>query len=139
MKRILKLMKGMPLWRLALIELFLVAAIGYVDYLTGDYSILIFYVIPVALAVWSHGELGATIISVAACCARYISDYYSYSNSNVGYTNPISDLLFLLIVGLIMSALKRLIDEDKSDKKEMPAVNKVDQSAIYFKKVRGLK
>ena len=139
MKKVLKLIKGMPLWRLALIELLLVAVIGYVDYLTGDYSILIFYVIPVALAVWFHGELGAIIISVAACYARYISDYYSYSNSNASYSNSISDLLFLLIVGLIMSALKRLIDEDKSDKRVMPTTNKVDQSAMYSKNVRGLK
>ena len=139
MKKTLKHIKKMNLWRLALIELLLVAAIGYVDYLTGDYSILIFYVIPVALAVWFHGELGAVIVSVAACWARFISDYYSYSSSNVSYSNSIGDLLFLLIVGLILSVLKRLIDEDDSAIREIPSINKVDQSAMYFKNVRGLK
>jgi hypothetical protein len=139
MKKILRLIKGMPLWRLALIELLLVAAIGFVDYLTGDYSILIFYVIPVALAVWFHGELGAIIISAAACCARYMSDYFSYSNSNVNYYNSMNDLLFLLIIGLVLSAVKRLISNDKSDEKVMPATKEAGQSAIYFKNVRGLK
>jgi hypothetical protein len=83
MKKILKLIKVIPLWRLALIELLLLAAIGYVDFLTGDYSVLIFYLIPVAFTVWLHGELGAIIVSIASCFARYISDYYCYSNSNV--------------------------------------------------------
>ena len=139
MKKILRLIKRMPLWRLALIELLLVAAIGFVDYLTGDYSIIIFYVVPVALAVWLHGELGAIILSAAACYARYISDHFSYSNSNVSYSNSINDLLFLLIISLVLSALKRLIREDKSDKTVMPAINKAGQSVIYFKNARGLK
>jgi len=139
MKKILRLIKGMPLWRLALIELLLVAAIGLVDYLTGDYSILIFYVIPVALAVWLHGELGAIAISAAACFARYISDCFSYSNSTVNYSNSINDLLFLLMIGFVLSATKRLISEDKSDGNVMPATNKAVQPVIYFKNVRGLK
>jgi hypothetical protein len=139
MKKILKLIKGIPLWCLVLIELLLVAAIGFVDYLTGDYSMLIFYLIPVALAVWFHGELGAIILSAAACYARYISDYFSYSNGNPSYSNSINDLLFLLIIGLVLSALKRLISDDRSDKKVMPATKKAGQSEIYFKNVRGLK
>ena len=139
MKKTLKLIKRMPLWSLALIELLLVATIGYVDYLTGDYSILIFYVIPVALAVWLHGELGAVIISVTAFCARYVSDYHSYPNSNVGYSNSISDLLFLLIVGLAISAIIRLMNDDKSDKYVMTAANKTGHPGMYSKNVRGLR
>ena len=139
MKKVLKLIKAMPLWRLALIELLLVAAIGYVDYLTGDYSILIFYVIPVALAVWLHGEFGAVIISVTACCARYLSDYYSYPNSNVSYSNSISDLLFLLIVGLAISAIIRLMNDDTSDKDAIVGANKAGHSGMCSKNVRGLR
>jgi inner membrane protein involved in colicin E2 resistance len=139
MKKILKLLKGMPLWRLFLTELLLVAAIGYVDYLTGDYSILIFYAVPVALAAWFHREWGAIIISLAAGSARYISDYYSYSDSNVRYLNSISDMLFLLIIGLILSATLRLINDDRGGKRGTTATHNDDQSVLYFKKVRGLK
>ena len=115
MQKLFNVLSGMPVWLLVLIELLLVAAVGYVDYLTGDYSVLIFYAIPLALAAWSHGDWGAILISVASGCARYISDFCSYSNSNVRYFNSISDMLFLIIIGLMISVLKRLIAEDKRD------------------------
>jgi len=119
---------------LVFIEISLIATIGYVDYQTGDYSILIFYAIPVALASWSHGGLGAIIVSVAAGCARYISEYGSYSNSDVRYLNSIIDMLFLLILGLAMSAIIRLIEEENG-KRGITATDKINRRAPGLAKV----
>jgi hypothetical protein len=102
----------MPIWLSLLIGLLLVAAIGYVDYLTGDYSILIFYAIPIGMVAWKLRDWGAIIISAASGCARYISDYHTYANSNIRHWNTLEDTLFLLIVGLLVSAVKRQIDEE---------------------------
>lgn len=116
MLRLLNLLKEMPAWCLVLIGLSLVAAIGYIDYLTEDYSLLVFYAIPVGLISWFLGDKGALIISLAAGFARYISDYYSYSHNNFRYWTSIEDMIFLLIAGLVLSAVKRLLDQEKSEK-----------------------
>ena len=116
MLKLLKILKEMPAWFLVLIGLSLVAAIGYFDYLTEDYSLLIFYTIPVGLIAWLLGDKGAVIISLASGFARYISDYYSYSPSNFRYRTSIEDMLFLLIAGLVLSAIKRLLDQEKREK-----------------------
>ena len=120
MQKLLSLLKGMPVLRLVIIELLLVAAIGYVDYLTGDYSLLVFYSIPIALAALSQGDWGAIVISVASGYARYLSDNYSYCTSNARNWSSVEDMLFFLIVGLLISAVKTLLDKEKGE-----AMNKV--------------
>jgi len=116
MQKLPKLLKSWPAWLLILIEILLIAAIGYIDYLTDDYSILIFYAIPIALAALSLGNWGAIILTVSAGYARYISDYYSYPTRNFKCKNFIEDMLFLLIIGLVTSAVKRLLEEEKRGK-----------------------
>jgi purine-cytosine permease-like protein len=116
MLRLINRIKVMPAWFLVLIGLSLVAAIGFLDYLTEDYSLLIFYAIPVGLIAWLLGDKGALIISLAAGFARYISDYYSYSPSDFRYWTSIEDMLFLLIAGLVLSAVKRLLDLENKEK-----------------------
>ena len=114
------LLKRTPAWLSVFIGLLLVGGIGYVDYLTGDYSMLIFYTIPIAMVAWILGDRGAIIISVAAGCARYISDYHTYSSSNIRMWNSMEDTLFLLILGLLISAVKRLIDEENGSELPLP-------------------
>jgi hypothetical protein len=112
MQRLLNLLKGTPVLLLVLVELLLVATIGYVDYLIGDYSLLIFYSFPIALAALSQGDWGAIIISGASGYARYLSDDYSYCASNARNWSSLEDMLFFLIVGLLISAVKRLLDQE---------------------------
>jgi hypothetical protein len=94
----------------------LVALIGYIDFMTGDYSVLIFYAIPIGLAAWSFGDWGAITVAVLAGCARYLSDINSYSAGKVRNWNSLEDMLFLLILGLLVSAIKRLLEEEKKEK-----------------------
>ena len=110
-------LRRIPAWLWIPVGLLLVAVIGYIDYLTGDYSILIFYAFPIALVAWRLKDWGAIIMSAAAGCARYISDFHAYSSSSVRSWNSIQDTLFLLIVGLLVSAIKRLIDDENKGKR----------------------
>jgi hypothetical protein len=116
MRKRLNLFKRLPLWLSGLIEIALVLLIGYIDYLTGDYSILIFYAIPVGLAAWTWGDWGAISISVLSGYARYLSDINSYSRGKIRYWNSIEDMLFLLIVGLLVAAIKRMLNDEKTKK-----------------------
>jgi hypothetical protein len=91
----------------------MVAGLGYLDYLTGDYSLLIFYAIPITLEAWFLGRWGAVVISLSAGLARLVSDYYSYSATSFRYWNSLQDMAFLLMVGLLIAMIKKLLVEDQ--------------------------
>lgn len=109
-----KAFRKLPRWLLMLAGLIMVALVGYVDYLTGDYSLLIFYAIPVALEAWFLGRWGALIICVAAGAARFTSDYFSYSGTGIRYWNSLQDMIFLLLVGMLIATVQELIAEDRT-------------------------
>lgn len=97
----------LPRWVVPMIGLALVALIGYLDYITGDYSILIFYLIPVAFVSWFHGRWGWTGIVVASGIARFISDVSLYRDSFLHFWNSMQDMIFLFVVGLLVSYLRK--------------------------------
>jgi hypothetical protein len=104
----------LPAWLLMLAGLIAVVLLGIVDYLTGDYSLLIFYAVPIAFEAWFLGRWGAIVISLIAGLARLVSDYFSYSGTNFRYWNSLQDMAFLLMVGLLIATLKKLLaDEQK--------------------------
>ena len=108
-----KTLRAIPPWLLMLTGLVMVVLLGYLDVLTGDYSLLIFYAAPVALEAWFFGRWGALIIALAAGAARFVSDYVSYSGSGVRYWNSLQDMVFLLLVGLLIAKVSALIAEDR--------------------------
>jgi hypothetical protein len=107
-----KVIKTPPVWLLMLVGFLLVAALGCLDYWTGDYSLLIFYAVPVALEAWYLGRLGAVVISLAAGVARGVSDYYSYTGSDFRYWNSLQDMAFLLMMGLLIAQVRQLLAQD---------------------------
>jgi len=90
----------------------LVAILGYIDFLRGDYTILPFYLIPVLLVAWFLGWSGATCVSLAAGLARFLSDSYGYASSSLRYWNSLQDMLFLLLVGFVIALIKRLLNDE---------------------------
>lgn len=91
----------------------MVAIIGYLDYLSGDYSMLIFYAIPVALVAWFVGRWGAALISLLSGVGRFISDYFSYSISSVRYWNSLQDMIFLLLMGMLIATVHSLVSMEQ--------------------------
>jgi K+-sensing histidine kinase KdpD len=106
-------LKKLPAWLLMLAGFIMVALLGYLDYLTGDYSVLIFYLIPITLEAWFLGRWGAVTISLAAGLARLVSDYFSYSASSFRYWNSLQDMAFLALVGLLIATVKKLLDQEQ--------------------------
>lgn len=102
-----------PAWLMFALGLLLVILLGYIDYLTGDYSILIFYLIPVALEAWYLGKWGGAIISLASGVARMVSDYSNYAHTSLRYWNSLQDMFFLLFVALLIAVLKKQLVADE--------------------------
>ena len=106
-------LEKLPAWLLIITGFLMVALLGWIDYLTGDYSMLIFYALPVALEAWFVGRWAALFTCAAAASARYISDYINYSSNGVKYWNSLQDMVFLRIIGLLIATVKELIADDQ--------------------------
>jgi hypothetical protein len=97
----------------AVADLLLVAMLGVIDYMTGDYSILIFYIIPVALGSWFSGVRFGLSVAIISGAARLYADYQTYVNfSSVRYLNIVGDVLFLLMVALIASIVRKMLGKN---------------------------
>jgi len=105
-------LEKLPPWLTLLAGFLMVAGIGGLDYLTGDYSLLIFYAIPVALEAWFLGRSGAVAISLASGLARLASDYLSYTGTRFSFWNSLQDTAFLLMMGLLFAWVRQLLQEE---------------------------
>ncbi|MCM0080442.1 hypothetical protein L4X63_02455 [Geomonas sp. Red32] len=115
---------SLPVFSTLSTGLLAVAGIGVLDFLTGEYSLLIFYALPVGVVGWRLGRWGVVATSFASGVARWISDYLSHSGAPVsaaGYWNLLQDVVFLLLFGLLLVLAKTLMSEDgrkEEDKEE---------------------
>lgn len=91
--------------------------ITWLDYLTSDYSLIIFYLIPVSLMAWFVGTGGGVIFCLFSMAARILTDYESNvilaRYSRLHYWNLSIELFFLLAMSVLFSALKKNIDTEK--------------------------
>lgn len=113
MTRLLTWLDKLPHWLIFASGFLFVLIIGYIDYVTGDYSILIFYLIPVSLVSWYGGRWGGATIALISGIARYIADLPLNLNSLHHYWNAAEDAIFLLVVSLLIVLLKRVLDQDQ--------------------------
>lgn len=87
------------------------------DYITGDYSLIIFYLIPVSLTAWFIDRRTGVFFCTLSLCARLVADFASSPmtwHSNLHYWNIFIEFWFLIIMSLLFSALKRQLDNEKA-------------------------
>ena len=100
------------------ISLMLLAMLGWIDYLTGDYSMIVFYLIPVSLVAWFVTWYSGLFFCLLALMTRFIADEvsssFSLNNAKLHYWNLFIEFLFLLIMCLLFSALRKNLDSEKT-------------------------
>jgi diguanylate cyclase (GGDEF)-like protein len=100
------------------ISLMMLSTLGWIDYISGDYSLIIFYVIPVSLMAWFVTRTSGVLFCFLSLATRFMSDFSSGSISNfhseLHYWNIFIEFLFLLIMSLLFSALRKNLDSEKS-------------------------
>ena len=100
------------------ISLMLLAMLGWIDYLTGDYSMIVFYLIPVSLVAWFVTWYSGLFFCLLALMTRLIADQvsssFSLNNAKLHYWNLFIEFLFLLIMCLLFSALRKNLDSEKT-------------------------
>ena len=85
-----------------------VAAVGYVDFLTGfEVSLSLFYLGPIAIAAWYVGRWPGIGIAALACISWYIADArHQYSHPSIPIWNAMVRLEVFLVFALLLTALR---------------------------------
>jgi hypothetical protein len=93
------------------INIVLLILLGWLDYITGDYSLIIFYLVPVALAAWFVNRWSGVLFCVLAFVTRLIADAaitsFSFTYTPLHSWNLSVEFLFLLIMSLLVSTLRK--------------------------------
>jgi GGDEF domain-containing protein len=96
---------------LALAGIPVIAAIGFVDYLTGyELAFSLFYLLPIAAVTWSVGPKTGIAGSVLAAAVWGVADYaagHVYAQPGILYWNTALRFGFFLLVMLLLAALQR--------------------------------
>lgn len=112
----------LPKWFWLMADLLLVLLLGVIDYKTGDYSLIIYYMIPVVLGSWFTGAGFGIAVAVISGLVRFCADYATYTDfSFVNYLNVAQDAIFLLIIAVITANLRTRLEGNKAgspDRKE---------------------
>ncbi|MEP6809919.1 MAG: ATP-binding protein [Chthoniobacterales bacterium] len=95
----------------AALALALVALIGWIDYVTGDFSLTVFYLIPVGLATWYAGRSAGWCIGILSAVAWLVGDLATHHPAGhpfVPYWNAAMPALMYGVVAELFSALHRV-------------------------------
>jgi hypothetical protein len=95
-------------------SLILVVLLGIIDYMTGDYSLVIFYLLPISLASWFAGRPAGVAVAIACSAARFASDCFLYGagvSSPLHYWNFTEEFIFFLIISLLVTTLRNALQQ----------------------------
>lgn len=99
------------------ISLALVLVIGVIDFLAGtEVSMLVFFMLPIFVAVWFVGKRAGTSVSVLSgivWTAIALATAHPFEHPAIPIWNIVSKFAFLLIFANILVALKNVLEHEK--------------------------
>ncbi len=95
---------------LIIVTLVIIVLLGYIDYLTGfELRIDVFYLLPVALAVWYVSSTFGSVMSLLSAAIIFIADLFSKTDHHIHLIdlwNIVMILLFFVIFTVSLSKLR---------------------------------
>jgi diguanylate cyclase (GGDEF)-like protein len=117
------------------VSLFLLALFGWIDYLTGDYSLIILYLIPVSLVAWFVNRISGVLFCLLAFATRFAVNEahtsFMLQSTSLHFWNECIELLFLLIMSLLFSALRKNLDTEKTLASSDPLTGALNRRAFF--------
>lgn len=94
-----------------------IAAVGWLDYATGmEISVAFLYLLPIALAAWMLGMRAAAGTAILGAAMWLFDDWKrapDYSHPAIPYWNAGIELGFFMTTAVLLSRLKRALEEEK--------------------------
>jgi len=117
------------------VSIFLLLLLGGVDYFTGDYSLIVFYLIPVSLTAWFVSKNCGIFFCCLVILVRFAADEFSSSllfhNTSLHYWNEGIELAFLLIMSFLFSALRKNLDSEKNLASTDPLTGMLNRRSFF--------
>lgn len=118
MKIIFDYLDNKPNWLLLTVGIMLIGILGIIDFITADYSLTLFYLVPVFLGAWfvnKKAGLAMSLLSgLAIVAARGLPHLYTYDPFTMRIWNTSMEVLFLVIMSYMFSMLKREFEVEKA-------------------------
>lgn len=118
-----------------LLSLSFLIILGWVDLITGDYSLIIFYLIPVSLVAWFVGNRSGILLCFLSVTIRVIIDEsestFSFSHSMMHYWNDLIEFIFLLIMSTLFSALRKNLNTEKELSSRDPLTGALNRRSFF--------
>jgi len=117
------------------VSLTLLALLGGLDYLTGDYSLIVFYLVPVSLTAWFVSRSCGMFFCLLALIVRFAINEaptsFSLQSASLHYWNEGIEFLFLLIMSLLFSALRKNLDSERTLASSDPLTGALNRRAFF--------
>jgi diguanylate cyclase (GGDEF)-like protein len=116
------------------VSILLIILLCWLDCITGDYSLIIFYLIPVSLTAWFVSTATGVTFCFLSLLVRFIADYDSSPTtrySNLHYWNVTIEFLFLIIMSLLFSLLKKNLDNEKQLARIDPLTRTINRRSFF--------
>lgn len=114
---------------------FTLLILGWLDVITGDYSLIVFYLIPVSLAAWFVSKRCGLLFCLLTVVVRVIADEwfhsFTFTRSVMNYWNVFIELLFLIIMTLLFSALKKNLENEKELARRDPLTDTLNRRSFF--------
>ncbi|MFH1028879.1 MAG: GGDEF domain-containing protein [Pseudomonadota bacterium] len=118
-----------------LFSLLLLILLGWIDLITGDYSLIIFYLIPVSLVAWFVGNRSGILFCFLSVAVRLIIDEkdsgFSFKHSMLHYWNDLIEFIFLLIMSTLFSVLRKNLNTEKELSSRDPLTGALNRRSFF--------
>ena len=113
----------------------LLVLLGELDFVTGDYSFTLFYLIPIFLAAWFLGNLAG----ITVCIGSIISGLFAnpnrfvlrpYSNPTYYYWDLFLEFIYLILMSSMFSSLKGRFNAEREMARVDPLTGALNRRAL---------
>jgi len=133
---------GPPALKIGLASLLSLAAVSYIDYVTGYESLFfVFYFIPVGLCGWYLGRFVALTMALLSGASWFVVDVLSdhhYPHELIRYWNSLTCFLAFAILGFVLRHLRLSRDEERKARRELEqALAELQESTREIRNLQG--
>ena len=127
MSNFLTYIERQPPWLVFTICIATTALIGLLDFITGDLSIVLFYVIPIFLAVWTLRRSSGLFIALLCGAELFAIDRFlapfEVHLFSIRTWNALMEAFLLFFTGYLLAALKKESGQKKKKAEDLEASN----------------
>jgi len=112
----------------------LVFLLAFIDYLTGELSFILFYLIPVFLVAWFVGKRSGLFICMSCSIASFIDKLLEHPASSPQFLHSwdfIIETSYLFMLGLMFSTLREKHDQEKKLARIDPLTRALNRRYLY--------